>query len=428
MKKKFITLYTEHSSFLFVPLAIFFYCLFFTGVSSCGFTANDSFCIDSSLLKHETTIIKNENTVIVSNDSIEIIHGYVTAKDKWRSGINVYLNYKVPIRLNQATVILNGWNLAFTGGSSEIQYVGAAVGNIQLERNLLTWNAVGNLKNEDDTREIEGKFYYTIILWNNVKVKLISEEGNIHDLCTFSQSGGNSFYSTDNTNMSTALASKITTLRLHDFPFRGIKAMIPRGFLMNYRDYELFDGSDFNLAQLSYNLSHVSNTSGWLEPWRMVDSAHVSWKSEFIMKDDDNRKDITMYESVSTIAGSDLGFIQPAYSILPSEDPGWFTGCVPADNGQQSAMYSIRNIPYQYAVPLLSGWNLEFTCGDEEIKSIGVYIENWTYELELNSPLGKKMTYSLITNIDDGSGEVAAFANHKVSVLGIIDITNRLRQ
>jgi hypothetical protein len=160
----------------------------------------------------------------------------------------------------------------------------------------------------------------------------------------------------------------------------------------------------------------------------MVDSAHVSWKSEFIMKDDDDRKDITMYESVSTIAGSDLGFIQPAYSILPSEDPGWFTGCVPADNGQQSAMYSIRNIPYQYAVPLLSGWNLEFTCGDEEIKSIGVSIENWTYELELNSPLGNKMTYSLITNIDDGSGEVAAFANHKVSVLGIIDITNRLRQ
>jgi site-specific DNA-cytosine methylase len=63
MKKNFITLFTEHSSFLFIPLAIVFYCLCFTGVSSCGFTANDSFCIDSSLLKHETTIIKNENTV-----------------------------------------------------------------------------------------------------------------------------------------------------------------------------------------------------------------------------------------------------------------------------------------------------------------------------------------------------------------------------
>ncbi len=399
-------------------------------ITSCGFTAQDSYdiCIDSTQLKHEALdIVENINRVIIKNDSIEIVHGHVIAKDKWTSGINVFLNLPVDRMYDKATVILNGWNLSFTGGKGQVMYVGAAVGNMKLDPGLLTWNAVGVLRNEDDTREIEGKFYYTILLWKSAKVQLITNEGNIKDLCKSHHSGGNSFFGSNNDGMNTALASKITSIKLEGFPTRGLKGMLPRGFLMSYSDNALFGGSDHNLAQLAYRMGEVATTDDKTDPRRMVDSAYISWRSDFIIKDDDDRRDFRIYETVSAIAGSDLGYIQPPYSILPSEDPGWASGCLASAGNTEIVEYSVQNIPYQYGIPLLTGWNLESFCGDEPVKSIGVYIEDWNYTFMPNSALGGNLIYKLVTTIDSGSGDAFIITGHHVSVLGIISIANKLK-
>jgi hypothetical protein len=41
----------------------------------------------------------------------------------------------------------------------------------------------------------------------------------------------------------------------------------------------------------------------------------------------------------------------------------------------------IDNIPFEFAVPMLTGWSLQYaTCGDQQVKEIGVWIDDWKFE------------------------------------------------
>jgi hypothetical protein len=53
----------------------------------------------------------------------------------------------------------------------------------------------------------------------------------------------------------------------------------------------------------------------------------------------------------------------------------------------------VGNIPYEYAVPKLTGWNVGYTASDQHVKEIGIWIEeddcrNTSSSREVFSPDG----------------------------------------
>ncbi|HTP26631.1 MAG TPA: hypothetical protein VMK12_13385, partial [Anaeromyxobacteraceae bacterium] len=144
----------------------------------------------------------------------------------------------------------------------------------------------------------------------------------------------------------------------------------------------------------------------------------VSWSPRTIFKDASDRRDFAFGEIVSGMGGADVGLIQPAYSILPS-NAGFLGGafCSPIGKGGfVTEGFTIENIPYQYAVPMLTGWDLEYLCTDHHVREAGVVIQDWDYQPPANG-VGGKLRYSLMSVLVDDSNSVFGHS-HKVSVLG----------
>jgi hypothetical protein len=96
-------------------------------------------------------------------------------------------------------------------------------------------------------------------------------------------------------------------------------------------------------------------------PASHVDSGLVSWSPYAIFEDNDSRRDYTFAEVVSGLGGNDVGVVQPPFSTLPTAAApflGIFSSCVEL-GGQPTVteQHTIENIPYQFEVPMLTGWN-----------------------------------------------------------------------
>jgi len=77
----------------------------------------------------------------------------------------------------------------------------------------------------------------------------------------------------------------------------------------------------------------------------------------------------------------------------------------------------IDNIGFEHAIPMLTGWDLAYTCNDRHLKEAGIWIEQWSYQPPAGGVGGRlRLTLSHILRDDS----VAAYrALHKVGVLGL---------
>ena len=140
-----------------------------------------------------------------------------------------------------------------------------------------------------------------------------------------------------------------------------------------------------------------------------VDSGLVSWNTAAIFKDNDTRRDYAFVEMVSAVGGNDVGVIQPPFSILPSKG-GSNCGAVSGNPPITTEDVVIENVPFEYAIPMLTGWGLEYTCTDHHVKDIGIWIDGWTYS-------GGRLQYTLSSVLRDNDGQPND-RSHKVTILG----------
>jgi hypothetical protein len=119
---------------------------------------------------------------------------------------------------------------------------------------------------------------------------------------------------------------------------------------------------------------------------------------------------------VSGMAGSDVGIIQPPFSVLPQES-SW--GCAYIGSAAVTEeKFDIENVPYQFAIPMLTGWNLQYDCNDEHVKEIGMWISDWSYDPPATGA-GGTLHYSLFSILRDNDNEPPYMHDHKVTVLGL---------
>src|SRR4029077_764291 len=101
-------------------------------------------------------------------------------------------------------------------------------------------------------------------------------------------------------------------------------------------------------------------------PASRVGSGFASWNTYTIFKDDDTRRDYTFGELVSGLGGNDVGVVEPPYSILPL-DHCWFCGVVGGSTADEN--FVIEHIPYEFAIPMLTGWDLWYgDSSDHHVK------------------------------------------------------------
>ena len=134
-----------------------------------------------------------------------------------------------------------------------------------------------------------------------------------------------------------------------------------------------------------------------------------------------------MGEVVSALSGPDVRVIQPPFTILPTEDSsGLSTGCIGAPAGAKTETSVVENVPFEYAVPLLTGWNIFYFCDDEHVAELGTWIPEFSYERRPDRPTGT-LSYSVTSILRDKDSNPGHLSSNRVSILGFKPVSGEGR-
>jgi hypothetical protein len=357
---------------------------------------------------------------------IKVMHGFGTAQlTSGKRLIKVEQGVTVPNYANQATVFLNGWRLNYLGGDQNVGQVGTLITAINLDQRTkrLTWTAAGQLSDNDFKEGYKFTYHYTAIAWNNVALNMVADH---RDCAADTDFPHNAFISFS--NGTTAMSSFSSFRQPLGIAPNDPVAVLPRGFA--------FDWPDRKLLQIAYSLDHtevfaekdkryVKNHKGQtLAQTRIgvpaplptvasrVDSGFVSWDTHVIYKDNVRQRDYVFVELTSALGGSDVGLVQPPFSILPKEDESAGT----LAGGVQVRPFEIENIPYAIAIPMLTGWELAYVTTNQKVKDVGIWLDEWTYT---PGPSGGKLTYVVGSILGDDDNQPPHVTRHRLSLLGL---------
>jgi len=362
--------------------------------------------------------------------TIKVMRGFGSAKLNSGNFIKVEQSVSVPNYANQAAVFLNGWRLNYLGDDQHVLGLGALITKIKLDRrsSTLTWNAVGELRDDDAEEAYNFTYYYTVIAWNDTAVNLTVDQGDPDNFCRAGTNFPDNSYFADNTGMTTALSSFSSFIQNANFPSGKTVAVLPRGFGV------VWDGGDHHLLQIAYDLNFSQifaenrlqykkgyNAEGPAPlpnpPASPVDSGFVSWNTYAIFKDNDSRRDYGFGEMVSALGGNDVGVLQPPFSILPKEGE---SAEIVNVGGVKTKEFVIENIPFEFAIPVLTGWELGYVTDDQHVRDVGVWIDDSIYELGVG-----RLRYKLSSILADNDKDPEHYYRHKVTVLGIRPVVRR---
>lgn len=365
-----------------------------------------------------------QKPVFEDQGTIAVFHGSGCAELTEPSERNYLIRIQdsigIPEYATDATVFLNGWQLRYLEKDHEVRCLGTAISNIELSDGVLQWEAGGTISDQNADDGFSWCYYYTVLAWNSVRIDALADHGGSDD----------HIFTNFDTDHTTALKVLPGYIQNANFTTGESVAVLPRGFGLTWAG----GWEDHHLLQVAYNLDYSETFVEYqkkyypADPTRVpsqptlpsaasyVDSGFVSWETKTIFKDNSLRRDYGSGEIVSALGGRDVGIVQPPYTILPLEDRG--QGCAyGGDYIIRTENYVIENVPFEYAVPVLTGWDLGLTCKDRQVTEIGTWISDFTYDKLPIEPAGT-LTYTVSSVLRDKDTASHRFT-HRVSVLGL---------
>ena len=364
-------------------------------LGSCSFCVQLSNDLCNLIPDSPLTELTSEDRTVVFEEpgTIIVYHGHGCAesnKPGEEDVLRVEQSLDIPLYATNATVFLNGWHLQYlVNDDRNVAGLGTLIRNIRLEGKTLKWEAHGVLSDDSFETGYSWCYYFTVVAWNPSNINLAVDH---KDGCDARDPRKTNFFRADNRAATTALSSFPTFLQNPDFASSKTIAILPRGFIFMWGKGDLgqvCNDDDHNLLQIGYNMDHSEvfiekdkkyrkTTETVTNSESRVDSGYVSWETSAIFKDNKTRRDYTFGEMVSGLGGSDVGVIQPPFSILPVEDEGSCTG---VGTSPQTEEFVIEKVPFEFAIPMLTGWELNYPCsGDEHVKEGGIWIDEWGYD------------------------------------------------
>lgn len=343
-----------------------------------------------------------------------------------------------------ATVVLNGWRLGYSDGDHKVQSARAYISDQQLTGGTLYWNAVGVVHDDagfldlfdqiDDPHEF--CYRYIAFAW---------DRGDIHALVGQPTTGNINNDDDDPERSTTAMASRVFTRenpwstalvngsRVHRPRREGGVAILPQGFDVGWGDVGddvadgvgaflgVYDGPDNRLLQIAYGRSASANFHNVNVDQFQASRLDVSWLSTAIFKDKKSRRDFSFTEHTVALGGRDVRVIDPPFAILPREDNEGLidsTGCIGASDIFTREVV-IDDIPFDYAVPMLTGWELNYACEeDENVLRFGLWVHDVVFE---QGPETGTLRFSVSSQLRDDDLLPSHQSRYNIGILGLKD-------
>lgn len=370
--------------------------------------------LDSSVY---VTPEEQERWTVIDDALFKVLHGrscgrlpYAATQD--HLGLRVIENVRLAPGFD-GTVFLNGWLVEYKGTDHHVVGLGSAIWNIVQLGDQLVWNAGGVIGDASGEVGYRWCYDYTVLSWkrpstdptrpvfearmdiaaivSDQRAKLMYVDGGAQDLGGM-HSFGASFKTTG----------------------KAPKARLLAGFGNTFVD------DDHHVLQLGFDLGKVK-----------VKRKNIKWQTDVIFKDNGTPR-YRSAEIVSVLKGDSIAMWRPQSVVLESGDgtPGTYANEIVLSErspsscpssvleSEQFTTYRIDGVPYQWAIPMLTGWDIGDPCDDNHVKYAGAEIIDWHYERPAGQAFGK-LYYTVATRFADKDAKPGMVDRVQVDVLGV---------
>ena len=310
----------------------------------------------------------------------------------------------LPAWAQRATVFLNGWRLRYLSKDHHVTGLYAEISNVRRVGTVLRWRAHGRIFDKNDDDSYQFCYTYTVIAWNPTEFDARVQEVDVTRLL---------------------LGIRVPTKRpvivgVADFSEGATIAVLPRGFSFAAESsggVNCFGCPlDQHLFQLAFSRNRIDALSGPAD-----DPRREAWEFQTVLKDNKRARAINAYwttESIAIIGGTGIGITrEPLELEARSPDNPWYRRCVAPDGERRTDTFVIEDVPFQHAVPVLTGFDMSYSCGDQHVMEVGARVVDFRYERPPGSATGT-LRYRLESVLRDRSGGPNHRVDHRVHVLG----------
>ncbi|WP_297325756.1 hypothetical protein [Nitrosomonas sp.] len=314
---------------------------------------------------------------------------------------------EMPGYVDSGTVVLNGWDLRYLQSEQEVNSMRADITHSKLVRNtgsaMLMFEVQGKLDDQNRNDAYEFCVFYSAFGYHSAWFDA-TVEGDYSgiDTSTLQNKNQGAVATLENTG------SK-GTLKGND-----AIAIMPRGFDFQFDDTfecelrfppcKWADRADYRLLQAAYSLSQTGispNSDG---------SPH--WVTQTIFKDNTIRTH-RIKTRTALIRGSSVK-LRPDFLALNPRTANTGNCRKNADGIVRTQTFRINDLPYDYAVPMLTGWDLSYECENQLVQRAGIWIHDIRFD-----PNASSMEYKVSSILRDQDGAPSFNAAHRITVLGL---------
>jgi hypothetical protein len=318
---------------------------------------------------------------------------------------------RLPAYATQATVFLNGWRLLFIDESEACttsdadtpcfawqQSPPAIDHHLQSMRvwmfarqngDTLTWEVHGHLQDKSADDPFALCYAYMTIAWNDTLMDAHADNDGDQNW-RINPPGATVRMSSSMPNPAPASAASA--------------AVLPRGAWITWAE-----DTDHHLLQIAYKYTQGRGPTGT-----------VTWDSEAIFKDNAQWRSYSLNEWAAALAGRHVDVLQPAFAIAPRQAPGG-DACIALNYPTyRTTEYEVHDLPFAYAVPMLTGWDLWYPCGDEHVGELGVWVHDVEYD-QYPDGSGGTLRYKVTSVLRDQDSRPGHGSRPMVSILGLHD-------
>lgn len=329
-------------------------------------------------------------------------------RDKGPESATMLITVDMPAYVNQGTVVLNGWDLRYLHKDHEVRSLRADIKHSKLVTGgggspTLVFEVEGELSDQNWDDAYEFCVYYTGFGFNSSWIEA-QIEGDYNGIETW--------------GLQIEAEGPVATLESiwSDGTLKGSDSIvvIPRGFDFQYDNaFECEwrfppcrweDPVDHHLRQVAYSLYQTGASPN--------PDGNPHWVTQTLFKDNSTRAHWVKTRA-ALIGGKSVKLRADFLALNPRS--GKTNVCRNGAEGVvRTETFRIYDLPYDYAVPILTGWDLNYECSDQHVQRAGIWVHDIRFDPDSNG-----LEYKVSSILRDRDGAPGFNATHRVSVLGL---------
>ncbi len=333
---------------------------------------------------------------------------------------------KLPTWADQATVIFNGWRTEYIHGNDKpVAAVGGVIADVFKSSSTLSWSVAGVLRDSEFTEGYSFCYGYTVLAWSTAAIDATAMERSVDPNACLPI-----LHLRADDNPMSVIATFSRSASFPHLLLEGRTAVvIPRGVGLGERDskiqeigYQLGEARPYVEPNRHYfpavaPVPPTADNEIVLTDHGDLGSDAVTWESEGYLRDDD-RRSYGFGDATALVVGSDVKFVGMPFTLVFDHAPANIFGPLLEGGGSgRDDDFTITNVPFEYAVPVLAGWRLRYPQGDENVQKIGIRLHDVHYDRTGAGQLGT-LHYKIDSILRDEGGDEAYSARAAVAVLG----------